>query len=557
MARRPSIFSATGALRPERSAFNLSESVKFDCVMGKLIPVWFREVYPGDVIKYGAQAIVRLNAMIAPAFVGMDYKVELFYMPSRLLMGKEFDKYFRSLKEDHSAEGTFEDFISGGEDGNYGYTDGEQSVFLPTWTSPDTSKYSLWDYFGMPIGVAVPNVLDFPRRMYNAVWNEYYRNENVEDEVASTNGSCLNRNWKRDYFTSCLPFQQRGISPALPVNIINNLGLDVNNGDLGVTVSPSRVSSPGTVPAGSFYSGKSTGTDSPSAGVNYAGSNITSSWLISLNSVLTGSVSGSLTGSIQASTFDVSDLRLAFQIQKWMERNARAGVRYTEFLRAHFGVSPHDSRLDRPQYIGSIKNPIVVSEVLQTSSSDTTSPQGNMAGHGIGAGSGYIGSYRVEEYGYVMALFSIVPQRAEYFQGVPRELMRRTRYDFYSPEFAHLSEQAVEQSEIFASASDSENRTVFGYQGRYNELRTGRDRVAGDFKDSLLYWSFARKFDAAPTLSSDFALMDSSNDDFNRIFAVQENEGQQVPNFMVNFQNVVKAIRLMPYMAEPGLIDHF
>lgn len=553
MARRPSIFSATGALRPERSAFNLSESVKFDCVMGKLVPVWFREVYPGDVIKYGAQAIVRLSAMIAPAFVGMDYKVELFYMPSRLLMGKEFDKYFRSLKEDHSAEGTFEDFISGGEDGNYGYTDGEQSVFLPTWTSPDTSKYSLWDYFGMPIGVAVPNVLDFPRRMYNAVWNEYYRNENVEDEIASTNGSCLNRNWKRDYFTSCLPFQQRGIGPALPVNVTGEFSINGINAEL---VNP-RFSLNGY---SSYYNpiAKDADTSGTSPFVRLSGGDA-----IGTNSPAISSIDGTIKSlgskelQLSATTFDVSDLRLAFQIQKWMERNARAGVRYTEFLRAHFGVSPHDSRLDRPQYIGSIKNPIVVSEVLQTSATDTTSPQGNLAGHGIGAGSGYIGSYRVEEYGYVMALFSIVPQRAEYFQGVPRELMRRTRYDFYSPEFAHLSEQAVEQSEIYASASDSENRTVFGYQGRYNELRTGRDRVAGDFKDSLLYWSFARKFDAAPTLSSDFALMDSSNDDFNRIFAVQESEGQQVPNFMVNFQNVVKAIRPMPYMAEPGLIDHF
>ena len=553
MARRPSIFSVTGALRPERSAFNLSESVKFDCVMGKLIPVWFREVYPGDVIKYGAQAIVRLNAMIAPAFVGMDYKVELFYMPSRLLMGKEFDKYFRSLKEDHSAEGTFEDFISGGEDGNYGYTDGEQSVFLPTWTSPDTSKYSLWDYFGMPIGVSVPNVLDFPRRMYNAVWNEYYRNENVEDEVASTNGSCLNRNWKRDYFTSCLPFQQRGISPALPVNVTGEFSINGINAEL---VDP-RFSLDGY---SSYYNpiAKDSDLSGTSPYVRLSGGDAIGSNSPAITSI-DGTIKtlGSKELQLSATTFDVSDLRLAFQIQKWMERNARAGVRYTEFLRAHFGVSPHDSRLDRPQYIGSIKNPIVVSEVLQTSASDTTSPQGNLAGHGIGAGSGYIGSYRVEEYGYVMALFSIVPQRAEYFQGVPRELMRRTRYDFFSPEFAHLSEQAVEQSEIFASASDSENRTVFGYQGRFNELRTGRDRVAGDFKDSLLYWSFARKFDAAPTLSSDFALMDSSNDDFNRIFAVQESEGQQVPNFMVNFQNVVKAIRPMPYMAEPGLIDHF
>ena len=543
-----SVFNQTGALRPNRSAFNLSESTKMDVNVGMLYPVFFREMYPGDKFKFGAQAIVRLMSLINPSFIGLNFKVELFFMPTRLLMGSEFDKYFRTLKEDHGAEGNWEEFINGGEDG-------ESTVTLPRWNPTNNAKYSLWDYFGFPVGVkGNPNPLDFPRRMYNAVWNEYYRNENVESEVASTNESVLPRNWKRDYFTSALPFQQRGISPALPVSILGSASLNL------------PFSSDVVFSGQTFVKGNDSGSKLPSSGIGSSGSGL--GVLVpnlyqadgSSQGFVTGSVSGTVSGSVSGSsfstaTFDVADMREAFQIQKWMERNSRGGVRYTEFLRAHFGVSPKDYRLDRPQYIGSITNPIIISEVLQTSSSDTTSPQGNLAGHGLGAGGGYIGSFYAEEYGYLMALFSSVPQRAEYFQGFPREMLRETRYDFYSPEFAHLSEQEVRQDEIYASDDAVQNATVFGFQGAYNELRCGRDKVCGSFRDSLLNWSFARQFSAAPQLNSSFAQYDPTT--FNRIFAVQTDEGQPVPNILVNFSAIVKAIRPMPYLAEPGLVDHF
>ncbi len=533
-----SVFSQTGALRPNRSAFNLSESTKMDVNVGMLYPVFFREMYPGDKFKFGAQAIVRLMSLINPSFIGLNFKVELFFMPSRLLMGSEFDKYFRTLKENHAAEGNWEEFINGGEDG-------ESTVTLPRWNPTNNAKYSLWDYFGFPVGVkGNPNPLDFPRRMYNAVWNEYYRNENVESEVASTNENVLPRNWKRDYFTSALPFQQRGTPVALPVNILGK-----NLIDLGKPFTPDN----------SFGSIGSTFNDT--GGFMPYLTNPIGFWNESVQ-IIDKDSSSPVSGHIgirgsefSATTFDVADMREAFQIQKWMERNARGGVRYTEFLRAHFGVSPKDYRLDRPQYIGSITNPIIISEVLQTSSSDTTSPQGNLAGHGLGAGGGYIGSFYAEEYGYLMALFSIVPQRAEYFQGFPREMLRETRYDFYSPEFAHLSEQEVRQDEIYASDDATQNATVFGFQGAYNELRCGRDKVVGSFRDSLLNWSFARQFSAAPQLNSSFAEYDPTT--FNRIFAVQTDEGQPVPNILVNFSAIVKAIRPMPYLAEPGLVDHF
>ena len=167
-----------------------------------------------------------------------------------------------------------------------------------------------------------------------------------------------------------------------------------------------------------------------------------------------------------ASTFDIADLRLAFQIQKWMERNARAGVRYTEFLISHFGISPKDERLDRPEYIGGSKVPITISEVLQTSSTDATTPQGNLAGHGITVSDAYCGKYLAQEYGLIIGIMSVMP-RSAYSQGINRQWLRRTKYDFYFPEFANLSEQAILKAEILAKDSDStHNKDIFGYQGR-------------------------------------------------------------------------------------------
>ena len=203
-----------------------------------------------------------------------------------------------------------------------------------------------------------------------------------------------------------------------------------------------------------------------------------------------------------ATTFNVADLRLAFQIQKWMERNARAGVRYTEFLRSHYGVAPRDERLNRPEYIGGSKAPVIVSEVLQTSSTSTT-PQGNMAGHGLSADKAYIAKYHAQEFGVVVGLMSIMP-RSSYQQGIDRQWLRRSRYDFYSPEFANLSEQGIERAEIYATTSGTENRTIFGFKGRYDEMRFKRSMVCGKMRTSYDYWHLGRKFASAPLLNEEF-----------------------------------------------------
>lgn len=219
-------------------------------------------------------------------------------------------------------------------------------------------------------------------------------------------------------------------------------------------------------------------------------------------------------------------------------------------MKAHFGVSPTDARLDRPEYIGGSKTPVIISEVLQTSETDT-SPQGNLAGHGITVDRGYVGKYRVEEYGLVMGIMSIMPKPA-YCQGINRQWLRETRYDFYSPEFANLSEQAITRAEIFASGVQAENQTIFGYQGRYDELRYKPSMFAGGMRDSTLnFWHLGRIFANAPTLNLTFIECNGTTAGFKRPFAVQNQ-----PVCIVNFGNKIKAIRPLPIMAEPGFIDH-
>lgn len=545
------VFSAVGNLNPRRTAFNLSEHVQYDVAAGQIVPIMFRECYPGDTFQIGVQDVVRLAPLIGPAYVGISLITRFFFMPSRLLQGDDAIKFFPdSDKAALRTEGRFEDFISGGEDG-------ASTVVLPRWSNPDTSKYSLWDYFGLPVGVTPdPLPIDAPRRMYNAVWNEYFRNENIEEKVSYTNNDILLANWRRDYFTSALPFQQRGTSPAIPTDLsgIGNVSFTYGN----VNSIPVSLGSEGAASPNNLYGGSAPSSDR--SGIYFRQSAAAGYYPLLFDSINGSSLvtGGSVNGDQFTGTgFDVSDLRWAFQIQKWMERNARGGVRYTEFLRAHFGVSPSDARLDRPVYIGGNSSPIIISEVLQTSQTtqgNDASPQGNMAGHGLGASSGYIGSYRVEEYGYIMGVAYIMPQRAIYTQGIPRELMREVREDFYWPEYANLSEQEVFQYELYAGTEESANKTVFGFQGRYNELRIGRDRAVGGFRDEWLSWTFARVFSAAPLLNQSFAQVDAAQ--LNRIFAVQTVGGKPARSFLINHANDVKAIRPIPYLAEPGLIDH-
>lgn len=503
------LFKSTGSLRPARSAFDLTYEKKLTCDMGQLIPIMCDEVVPGDTFHIGNEIVIRFQPMVAAIMEEVNCFIHYFFVPYRILWN------------------LWESFITGGPAGTDAST-------LPRWTPGNTAIGSLWDYLGFPVGVSPTGALPmaFPQYAYNAIYNQYYRDQNLIAEVnITTNESILLRAWEKDYFTSALPWQQRGTAPSLPIS---------------GTVSAVFAADVGLVwPATTGAGAASFVYDNAAAQVP---GNATTKTALEKGKALKTGLDNNTINLSSATTFNVSDLRLAFQIQKWLERNARAGARYTEFLQAHFGESPKDERLQRPEYIGGSKSRVTISEVLKTSSTDGTSPQGNMAGHGLLADRNFCATYHAQEYGLIMGIMSVMP-RPSYSQGVDRQWLRTTKYDFYSPEFANLSERPSIRAEIYADGDSGHNNTVFGFTGIYDEMRCKRSQVCGKFRigQAFDYWHLGRSFSSAPALNQTFIECVPSK----RIFAVQTE-----PVLLVNLANVIKAIRPMPEIAEPGLIDH-
>nr|WNN13467.1 MAG: major capsid protein [Microvirus sp.] len=547
-----SVFSSVLGNKVGRSVFDLSHVKRFTCDMGQLIPVYFDECVPGDTRKIGMQCVTRFQPLVAPILDSVDLTVHYFFVPTRLLMDKEED---------------WNTFLTGGKDGKdnsvslplfrFYMSDGSDSEKSPFSNGVRFGKYSLWDYFGFPFldstetkQASQKNIRDFnhvnafSQRCYNLVWNEFYRDENLCDEVSLNNATILYRAWKKDYFTSALPWQQRGISPALPLSgtLPVNFGssFDLNNPKVTIKGSDYDIASGYS---GSFNYLRPT---SPQ-GNDYADS-VTS---------IKASVPSASVNLADGTTFDVATLRQCIQIQRWLELNARGGVRYTEFLRTHFGIAPKDEVLGRPQYIGGTKSSIVISEVLQTSrTEDSTqtqkgSPLGRLAGHGLGASSDYICTFTAKEFGYIIGIASWMP-KPSYQQGVNRIFTRKTKFDFYFPEFAHLSEQAVTNGEIYATGTARDNE-IFGYQGVYNEMRYMPSFNCADMRDTFSFWHLGRIFDSAPNLNAGFITTNPAYDGGIRkdIFA-----SQNEPGLLVQFANIVKAIRPLPVYGTPGFVDH-
>ena len=415
------------ALKPGRSLFDLSHERLMTCDMFKLYVCCAMEMSPGDTFHIANQSVTRLQPLNAPIMASISQNTHYFFVPYRIL------------------DENWTEFITGGSEGESGGDEPmeppEVAPILPRWVPTKNGIGTLWDSFGFPVGVdpqgAYP--IDYLRRAYNLIWNEFYRDENHQDPVPLDNEDLLYRDWKKDYFTSALLSQQRGTSPIMPVNgTINPFASAVS---VNVPATPIEFSSSyfvlevslptglnqnlikahqQMVSATIVHSGGTTTDYADLQSILYDSSAGTlklyyyfrSTHSYQVNSVTCSGVSVVYTEinegvGIEGAGFDVRDLRQAFQIQKWLELANRGGVRYTEFLRAFFGVSPRDDRLQRPEYIGGSKSPIVISEVLQTSSTENEpTPQGYMSGHGLGAERTYIGSYSAQEYGVLIGLLS-------------------------------------------------------------------------------------------------------------------------------------------------------
>lgn len=543
MSRPINPFKRADSFKPRFSAFNWSAEHKYTCDMGQLIPVFADYLPPGARIKGGVEAVVRFQPLVAPVLHEVNAYFHFFFVPLRLV-------------DEH-----FTEFITGGKAGDFDSPP-------PLWpVTEENGEGSLFDFLVTQPDFDVTNIpensmpVDWKRRAYNLIYNEWYRDENLidpipvldsdtGDEFQSPNFNVLNRAWEKDYFTSALPFMQRGISPAfpisgtIPVDFSNALPVYVSSEDDGSIHGRGLryVTAGAPTIGGRFISDNSVGDSSSvvqlTPGLTNTGIGA-GSYYVKFDGPATVDLS-------EGVTFDVNDVRRAFQIQKFMERNARAGVRYTEFIQAHFGVHDPDARLQRPEYLGGTKTGVIISEVLQTSASSETSPQGTMAGHGITALRDRCINYFAPEFGIVMCLCSIMP-RSGYQQGVDRKDLVRTRYDMLFPEFVNLSEQPVYNEEIYLTQSEDTNKGIFGFQGRYNEWRTRISRVSSGMRNTFDYWHLNRKFSALPVLGGEFITCTPSK----RIFAVQ-NE----PGLVIDFAFSGIAVLPLPRIPQPGLVDH-
>lgn len=517
-----SIFSSVKLPRVKRSTFILTHENKFTGNFGHLMPIYWNYYEPGVSFKAQAEVLVRFAPMLAPLMHRVNVYTAWFACPIRLLMDQD----------------DFEGFFTGGEDGQDEvvwpklYADGE---YLDTMGFDNILDSPLLDMIGVPnpdlgktkaeYGYRKFDVMPF--RAYTEIYNNYYRDQNLEPEVyyrkftgetviSSQDMDMLSMKskcWEKDYFTSALPWAQRGIDVKIPLSTDIVVGFD-NTKETKLRNKQSGPL-PTASPDGELFA--------VSDGVIVGPSSITAG--DSDNPVNVDNTANLQVSANNSNT--INDLRTALSLQRWFERNARVGARYIEQILGHFGVRSDDARLQRPEYLGGSRSPLQVGEVLQTSESTSMSAQATPAGRGVAYDNGKFVKYFTKEHCIIMCLCYVVPKPG-YFQGLPAKLQIRDRFDFVWPEFAHLGEQEVRNSEIFydqvptSSGHTNKNDETFGYQSRYAQYKYEPNQIHGAFRKSLDFWHLGRKFANLPTLSYEFMSI-AHDSNLNRIFAVETN----------------------------------
>lgn len=505
-----------------RSKFNRSHGLKTTFNEGYLVPILVDEMLPGDTFSLRMHAFARLATPLFPIMDNMYLESFFFAVPYRLVWDN-WEKF-----------------------NGYQVDPGDSTDFtIPTLTLPavtGATEGSLADYFGIPTGVASLVVDSLHFRAYNKIWNEWFRDENMQDSVVVDRDDgpdtysdyvLLRRGKRYDYFTSCLPFPQKGPDVELPLGTAAPIEWYPNTVTTN-TILIRRTDTDAVIGAGSL------GTD--------ALGQMNSSTGPTVFPDPNGRLYADLTTATAAT---INDLRLAFQTQKLYERDARGGTRYTEVIQSHFGVTSPDMRLQRPEYLGGGSTPVLINPIAQTSPTSGSNALGQLAAYGVCAPEGHGFTYSATEHCLILGLVSV---RADlnYQQGLDRMWSRQTRLDFYWPALSHIGEQAVLNKEIYAQGTSADD-DVFGYQERFAEYRYKPSLVTGLFRSnatgSLDSWHLAQDFGSLPELNSQFIVEDAP---MTRIKAVTTQ-----PDFLFDAFFSYSCARPMPVYAIPGLVDHF